>query len=103
MANLNELKPEDVMRALECSGYSVIGALLDVKTGKHQLITTSDVASLLKKYKSENAEKDAEIERLKHQISVYHKMIDISESKFEMLDFLTKKHEPKPSPSLRRG
>jgi hypothetical protein len=36
-------------------------------------------------------EKDAEIERLKHQISVYHKMIDICESKYEMLDFLTKK------------
>jgi hypothetical protein len=87
---MNELKPEDVMRALECCHQPVYSC----EDCPYFGTTKGNVACSERLAKDALAllrEKDAEIERLKHQISIYHKMIDISESKFEMLDFLTKK------------
>jgi hypothetical protein len=54
---MNELKPEDVMRALEAWIY-------DFKGTATQFCALCDAITLLKKYQAENAEKDAEIERL---------------------------------------
>lgn len=62
---MNELKPEDVMRALEHCGYSTSckNCLLEEYGGKPCILKYAH--ALLKKYQAENAEKDAEIERLK--------------------------------------
>ncbi len=119
----NELKTEDVMKALEqmaskanCNymrhlegcGYFCIRLgknVDDMAKGRSPECNANcehfsppyieevlrSALALLRDLFRELKEKDAEIERLKHQISIYHKMIDICESKYEMLDFLTKK------------
>ena len=61
---MNEMKPEDVMRALECC-VTADHNLCPYKGDwccDHNLV--KDALALLRRYQAENAEKDAEIERL---------------------------------------
>ena len=60
---MNELKPEDVMRELEAWIYDFQGT-------STQFCALCDAITLLRAYQSENAEKDAEIERLNKAMDV---------------------------------
>ena len=71
---MNELKPEDVMRALEYCATNMRCyecPYVVVKGGKCHSNMVSDVLALLKKYQAENAENDAEIERLQGAVEQY--------------------------------
>jgi len=65
---MNELKPEDVMRALECCAvYANCNGcphFNGVPEDDCHYKVMANALALLKKYQAENAEKDAEIERL---------------------------------------
>ncbi len=73
---MNELKPEDVMSALESWIY-------DFKGTATQFCALCDAITLLKKYQAENAEKDAEIERLKAHNKELDNLCDLLHKKLD--------------------
>jgi predicted nuclease with TOPRIM domain len=86
---MNELKPEDVMSALEYCATNMRCyecPYVVVKGGKCHSNMVSDVLALLKKYQAENAEKDAEIERLNTENGILKKRLDEAETNIELLE-----------------
>ena len=69
---MNELKPEDVMRALECCASGTGGEACNGCPFNERKVCDNDMNALEKAALALLREKDAEIERLNEQIEIEH-------------------------------